>query len=247
LTGLNRVIAAQAPQFVVNPALVLVLVAGAAAVAALDAADAVMLSALIPMTALAGIEIFSNQLDMFMLGVISDKAQVGFYRVAFSGAALIILCRTVVDAALAPQIARLWHGNDREGLQELVRWSSRLGLAAAIPTAGALLIFGPSLIDLAYGEAYLSANLAMAALCVGQLVNAWAGPARSVLQLTGHEREAVRGAVFSGLVNVVLNASLIPFFGALGAALATTVALAGVNLWLCRRLRKLTGLRSAAL
>ena len=273
IMGCRRVLAAQIPQHILSPSLLLVLVVTAHFFTTLDAATAIGLYALasfvtlivllailrrhlpreilseprryrlrawlvslLPMTMLAGLEIFTNQLDIVMLGLLSENTQVGYYRVAFSGAALILLSRMVSDMVIAPQLARFWQQGDLTALQSLIRWSSRIGLIAAAPVTAALLIFGSELIELAYGTPYLPAYAVMMVLCLGQVVNAATGPVQSALQMTGHERETVKAAVGAGVTNIVLNAILIPPYGALGAAIATATSLTGVNIYMSRRL-----------
>lgn len=201
---------------------------------------------LLPLSMLDGLSVIISQTDIFMLGLLSTKGEVGLYRVAFSGAALIIFLQTAVIAVLAPYIARLHSAGDKARLQRLLTKSSRLALLPALPVAGLLIVFGKPILGHVFGNSYQASHLAMAILCIGQLVNVATGSVHLILNMTGHERETLKGVVVAAIVNVVLDAAMIPFFGAVGAATASTVATIFVNLHLWRKVWLRLGLQSAA-
>ncbi|HPJ72626.1 MAG TPA: polysaccharide biosynthesis C-terminal domain-containing protein, partial [bacterium] len=70
----------------------------------------------------------------------------------------------------------------------------------------------------------------LAILGWGQLVNLGVGSAGVLLSMTGHSRVEFYNAAAMVGVNVALNLALIPVYGGAGAALATGVSLAGINL-----------------
>jgi len=78
-------------------------------------------------------------------------------------------------------------------------------------------------------------------LSVGQLINAATGSVGLLLIMTGYERDAAICVGISAVLNVVLNATLIPKWGLTGAAIATTSSMMVWNIllaiWVYRRLR----------
>jgi O-antigen/teichoic acid export membrane protein len=84
-------------------------------------------------------------------------------------------------------------------------------------------------------------------LCVGQLVNATMGSVSAVLNMTGNERDAMRSVFISATVNVLLNLLLVPRWGAVGAAIATSTTLIVFNVMMWRLVRLRTGLDSSPL
>ena len=70
-------------------------------------------------------------------------------------------------------------------------------------------------------------------MAFGQLVNAAFGSAGTLLNMTGNERATLFGMTVAIALNVVMNFTLIPFFGGTGAAVATATSylVSNVILW----------------
>ena len=76
----------------------------------------------------------------------------------------------------------------------------------------------------AYAAEYglgLSEELVLTILSVGKLVNVFAGSGGVILVMAGHEKDVALRVGLAALLNVVLNALLIPRYGIEGAAFAT--------------------------
>jgi O-antigen/teichoic acid export membrane protein len=99
----------------------------------------------------------------------------------------------------------------------------------------------------ALGPEFADAHVALAILCVGQLVNAGCGFTGVILEMTGRELDATIGVATGLFTNIVLNAALIPGFGISGAAVATAAGLLVWNLMLVWAIRRRLGIRVTAL
>ena len=201
---------------------------------------------LIPLSLLAGLNVIVSQTDLFMLGLLSTKADVGLYRVAFSGAALVLFFYAALNMVLMPHFARLYNAGDMERLQRLITTATRSVFASALPIAGAFVLFGGGILELVYGSAYRPAYLTLAILSGAQLFNVFTGSVYDALNMSGHERDTMKGVVLSAAANVVLNWLLIPHYGSTGAAIATSMSILLVNMSLVRMLWVKTSLWSPA-
>jgi O-antigen/teichoic acid export membrane protein len=65
----------------------------------------------------------------------------------------------------------------------------------------------------------------MFVLAIGFLVRASTGPAEYVLNMLGEQTLCALVLVASAIVNVALSVALVPLFGMIGAATATSIAL----------------------
>jgi len=83
-----------------------------------------------------------------------------------------------------------------------------------------------------FGADFVAGYPALIILTAGMIVNAAAGPVGLLLNMTGHQRLCAKIFGTSALINVVLNALLIPQLGIVGAALATAATMILWNLWL---------------
>ena len=55
------------------------------------------------------------------------------------------------------------------------------------------------------------------------------GPVVLVLNMSGHERTTMWVVLVSAVINAIFNIALIPRFGAMGAAAATTITIIGIQ------------------
>jgi len=171
------------------------------------------------------INVFTAEIDLLILGALKGPENVGVYSVAVRTADLIPFVLQAILPALAPQIARLHAAGDLHGLQRLVTLATRTLLALAVPVAVVLIVRGDWLLGLLYGPGLVQGHLALAILCVGQIINVGMGPVGMLLTMTGHERDALFCIGVSGVLNFGLSIVLIPGWGASGAAAAACVSL----------------------
>ena len=206
----------------------------------------VWLHSVAPLTLLAGMQLVSNQMDIVLLGVLKPASEVGIYRVAWQVSLPVMFALTAVNLVAGPHFARAYHAGARDQLQRLATWSARVAVAAALPTAAVLILFGRPLLAYVFGDEFAAGGTALALLCVGQLCNAVAGSVGTVLNMTGHERDTVIGVGIAAATNLVLNLILIPLLGIEGAALATMTSMIVWNGILFTRVRRKLGIVTTA-
>lgn len=205
------------------------------------------LAAAWPMGLTQGFQQINRYADVLLLGVLAASADVGVYRVAAQGALLVSLGLTTLDMVVGPFAARMHVEDERHKLQKLARRTAQAALAFAVPAMVLFVMFGEWLLVTLFGDEFQSAYWALVVLASGQLVNAGFGPTGMLLNMTGHEREVTRAAAVAAGLNVVLNLLLIPPFGVIGAAVATTVSLGFWNVWLWLVVRWRLGIRCSAI
>jgi O-antigen/teichoic acid export membrane protein len=201
----------------------------------------------LPLSFAAGVQVLHAQTGIIMLGIFRSPADVGLYRVAVQGAALVAFTLSAAGMVLGPHIARLFVAGERGRLQRMMTWSTRLMLIAALPTAVIFIVFGEEALQLLFGEPYQAASPALAILCIGQLFHAATGAAGLFLIMTGHETDMAMATAVTAALNIVLNVILVPAYGITGAAIATAVALATLKVLLYRTAVRRTGIDSLAI
>ncbi|MDN5851202.1 MAG: polysaccharide biosynthesis C-terminal domain-containing protein [Nitrococcus sp.] len=175
----------------------------------------------LPLALIGGLSLINKHMDILMLGMFNDSADVGRYRVAVQGGMLVAFGMQAVSLAVAPHFARLHSKGDSSRLQNLVTMSGRGIVFLTLPVATVLIIFGKEILAIVFGTPFAAASVPLAILAVGQLINAATGPAATLLNMTGNERHVARGVGGAAALNVILNLLLIPPFGINGAAVAT--------------------------
>ncbi|PRY67391.1 O-antigen/teichoic acid export membrane protein [Halomonas ventosae] len=179
-----------------------------------------------PFTLLVAASTLNAQIGILLLGWMSTADQVAAMQVAERGAMLVTLSLAVVNLVIGPHITQVHRSGDRARLQALSRYSARLALLVALPIALPLLLAGGPILGLVFGEQYRDlATWPLVVLVLGQLANVTFGSVGMLLTMSGFEGDTLRGQTFALLINLALAALLIPFLGAVGAAIGAAVGL----------------------
>jgi len=198
-----------------------------------------------PLLLVAGSFIVLNQADILMIGIFIGAREAGIYAAATKTAALVSFVLVAVNAIVAPMIAEFHAKGNRVKLQEMVSAATRWIFWPSFGVTLGLVLFGGAVLGF-FGPAFSEGYWALALLALGQLVNASVGPVGYLMSLTGHQNLSAWVYGLSALVNVGLNALLIPVWGLVGAALATMITMILWNVWLYTLVRTLLGIRFGA-
>jgi len=111
---------------------------------------------------------------------------------------------------------------DLVGLKKIVRNIGYLNLLISIPIFIIIQIF-PGFILEFFGEEFTGGIAPLIILSIGSILNALCGPVMYLLSMTGFEKTARNIIVIASAFNIALNLFLIPRYGILGAAYATSI------------------------
>ncbi|MEL6437896.1 MAG: flippase [Cyanobacteria bacterium J06621_8] len=183
-----------------------------------------------------------SQTDTIMIGIMLGSFQVGIYGAGFKTAAGVSFILMGVNAIAAPMFATLHTQGDYAGLQKLTSAVARWMFYPTLAFALLLIITGDRVLGL-FGAEFVAARWSMTILILGQLVNVGAGSVGYLMQMTGHHRQSAFVLGCSAVINLILNAILIPRFGIFGAAIATASTMALWNIWLHQLVVKYLGVK----
>ena len=209
-------------------------------------APKIWLQSALPMLLIGGMYVINNRTDTVMLGVMRDQAEVGIYSIASQGSNLLSFVLIAFNTSLAPTFASLYAQGNFNRLQRIVTKSSRMILLATLPMSLGLIVFGNYFLSL-FGAEFVQGKSALIILIVGQFFNAATGSVALLLTMTHYERDVAYGVTASAVLNVILNAVLIPSSGLEGAAIATTASRIAWNVLLVFLVYKRLGIHSTAL
>lgn len=201
-----------------------------------------LLSTSLPLLLVASMHLVMSWTDTVMLGIWSDSRQVGIYNVAMKTATLTNLLIVAVSSIAAPKFAALYEQDRRDELASLVHDVTKLLLMCAVPL---LLVFlaVPSFILLIFGEEFTAGSGALRLLALGQFVNVVLGAAGHLLIMTGHEKDMRNVTLTVAVANILLNLALVPGYGIIGAATATTLSLSATGLFAMLLVRRRLSIR----
>lgn len=174
----------------------------------------------LPVFALDGLFFAMKRIDSIMLGGLTDTTQVGFYGAASRVSDLAYLGLVAANMLVAPMIGGLYNSGKFKELQRALTSSARMVLVITLFASLALIVAGKFVLGL-FGMEFKVAYLPLVILVIGQALSALTGTVGHLMSLTNHHNQAARFIGLAVVVNIVLNALLIPRFGMTGAAVAT--------------------------
>lgn len=162
----------------------------------------------------------ANDLDVLLVGWLSDEVSAGLYYFAKRFAKSIRQTNAQVQAVLYPDLARLW---EEGAYQKFVRATSQIQLFLALCFAvafGLILMFGADLIRYGPGPQYLGALPMLLVQIIAVAITAHAGPSRTALLAMGRQLSVLKIVVFATMLFLCTLVALVPVMGATGANVA---------------------------
>jgi O-antigen/teichoic acid export membrane protein len=170
--------------------------------------------------------VLSQQSDVIIVGSVIGTTQAGLYSAAGQIGSLILFGVITVNHFASPMMAEYQNRPGDPGLRALVRRITLLNCALSVPLITALLLAGPLLLR-SFGPEFVAAYPVLVVLVVGHTINAaWGALWGTLLTMTGFQKEASALVVVVAALNMALTLVLTPRYGIVGAASATTIAVA---------------------
>jgi O-antigen/teichoic acid export membrane protein len=130
-----------------------------------------------------------------------------------------------------PLAARMFARNDRDGIDDLY-WQSALWIAIlSFPIFAATFSVAQPLTVLIFGSRYADSAVILVLLSLGHYFNAALGFNGLTLRVFGKVRYIFLVDLLSALASVGINLLLIPWYGALGAAIGICVTMVAQNIF----------------
>jgi O-antigen/teichoic acid export membrane protein len=167
--------------------------------------------------------------DLWVLTAFATRSEVGTYAAVGRVSQVILLFVTSVNLMFAPFAADLYARGAHEQLDRLFKQATRWGLVATLPVVIVLAVAATDLLS-AFGPEFAGGESALRIMLAGQLVNVLTGSVAFVLIMTGRTTLDLADNAIAVAVLVALAAPLSEAFGIEGAAIASAVAIGGVNL-----------------
>ena len=161
--------------------------------------------------------------DTIMLGYLTDTTIVGVYNVAIPTAKLILIFPTAFASLYLPIIASVYA--NKEEFEKVYYTTTKWILLINGLSFAWLLIYGQELVITFFGANYSSAYLPLIILAVGYFINGAIYTSRDILLLTKKTKLIFSITTISCIMNILLNALLIPQWGMVGSAIASSTSL----------------------
>lgn len=178
----------------------------------------------------------SAQIAVLLLGFAGMEEAVAQMRVAERCAQMVAFPLIFINTIIGPYFVQALKADGVTGtnraLRLITRQSAQLTLAASLPVALILLLFGRSLIGWTFGTPYdAEAYLPMAILIGAQIVSVALGNGGMLLAMGGHERQTLYSLILSLTIILAIGGSLIGRYGATGAAIGAGAGIVAAKLY----------------
>ena len=168
--------------------------------------------------------IYTN-LDSVMLGFMKDDAQVGIYTAAVKVKSILVTLVTSASAVLLPRASKFVDQGKMEDFYRILKKTLHFIIVVALPMCIYFILFANESILLLSGKAFADATLPMQIIMPTLLLIGITNLTGIQMMIPlGMERYVLYSEIGGALVDIILNAILIPEYGAAGAALGTLVA-----------------------
>lgn len=180
-----------------------------------------------------------RSMDKVMLGSISTMSETGLYENAEK--LIYALCSFIASlgVVMMPRMSNLAAKKDKEKSETFIEKSLIFLMFLSIGMCFGLLSISNSLIPILYGDSFIGSIPLLNLLAVTLIFIAWGNVIRTQFVIPNKKDSIYIGSIsFGAVCNLIVNAILIPHYGALGACIGTIAAELSVPLYQFVLLRK---------
>jgi O-antigen/teichoic acid export membrane protein len=180
----------------------------------------------LPVAVLTGISyILWEKSEIIFLGHYSPSHEVGFYNLAGQIPRLgMEIIPMVFAALLLPAISEAFGENDLSKVKSIYLTSARYLMLISLPMAVMIVALAGPIVNLLYGAQYEPVIGLMRILCFPRAVYALLSVGSAVILALNKPVFALKAGALLAALCIGLNFFLVPRFGAMGAAIGTSIA-----------------------
>jgi O-antigen/teichoic acid export membrane protein len=197
-----------------------------------------------PFSILYGSAQLSSFADVLVLSFFVSPAEIAIYFAATRIIQVVNLVQYAAAVGTAHLISASHTRGDHAELQRLCRHVSVTTFVVAAAAIALILLAGDLLLGM-FGPGFEAGFVPLAILAAGVMARVVAGPAEDVLNMTGHGGLSASTYLVVVVVSVALSVALVVPFGIEGAAVASSLALAGRAAWLSRAAWRRLGIHTS--
>jgi len=163
--------------------------------------------------------------DVIMIGYYLNNADVGVYRIVLQFTSLAAFTTTALRSTLLPKVSRWGKTGEKELIEESLSRAFTYSLILAIPMLLGGILLGDKLLYYFYGAEFGRGYVVMMILFIVQIVNIFHYFFVTYLIALDNLKDLFKITVVAVVINIALNAILIPMISIEGAAIATLVTM----------------------
>jgi len=173
----------------------------------------------IPYSITSGTKAIKSKLLIYVLALFGAIEAIAIFDIAMRGAKLVSYTSGALNTAISPYLSSLFEGKQKVTLQRVVTKTSLIVSFFSFPVAIVFILFGKPILNMFFGENYIISYIPLVILCIGQLINAVAGPTGELLNMTGNQKYFSKNQFQMMIIGAVISVPLIYYYDVIGAAI----------------------------
>jgi len=177
--------------------------------------------------------------DIIMIGYFLTSTAVGYYAIAVSLSRFFWLVPKAMGTVAYPTISEYWAKNDIQAINKLVDKSTKYSACVLIFAGMSIIFFAKDIITFLFTSEFLPAVLPLTILIIGTVTSGILKSISVIFASTGKVNIVLIISAIGAVGNFLLNIALIPTYGIIGAATATTISYVigvGITIYFLRKM-----------
>lgn len=167
--------------------------------------------------------------SQIIINFCATKADIAGFIVSQRISTLLGFFVLAVSGVVSSQISRAYSVKDYSSVQKHAFQSFVFSASLGIPIGILLIVFAKEFLSV-FGSDFIQFHTVLIILIISQMFNCLTGACDIVLMFIDGEKEHKRNVIIGTVIAICLSLILIPFYSAIGAAVAATVSAVIVNI-----------------
>ena len=173
-----------------------------------------------------------------MLGYFKSAEVVGVYSAVSSLVGFLGMMIGPMGFVYVPVVSKLWGENRIGSVGSIYQIMTKWCFLLTFPIFVLMFVYPESLLTNIYGADYTSGALVLQILAMGSITNSYFGFNYHTIMASGDSDLLMKCSLASAAMNVFLNFILIPQYGILGAAIASSVSFSLIEVFMTFKIWK---------
>ena len=177
-------------------------------------------------------------IDTLMIGYFLTSTDVGYYAVAISLSRFFWLVPRAMATVAYPAISEYWAKKDIQAINKLVDKSTKYSACILVFAGMSVILFAKDVITFLFTSEFLPAVLPLTILIIGTVTSGILRSIGGIFASAGKVDLVLKMSPIAPTADILLNIALIPIYGIIGAATATTAAYVlsvGISLYFLKK------------
>lgn len=176
--------------------------------------------------------------DTIMLGYFKSAEVVGVYSAVYPLVGFLSMIIGSMGFVYIPVISKLWGENRTELIGPIYQITTKWCFLFTFPIFVLMFVYPEYLLTRIYGAEYASGVTVLRILSLGFITNSYFGFNYHTIMASGDSDFLMKCSMASAGMNVLLNFILIPQYGMIGAAIASSVSFASIEVFMTLKIWK---------